>query len=304
MRILPRIEGRYAEFVGPARARNELWRLAVSGFFIVVAYFLAAGILTLGFRLAFGRSETARTLAPEALGTTPGGVIFLLAVFIFVLPAVFVIVGLVHRRGPRTLFGAEPRTVLRHALIAAVVMGMLTGIGVVVTLMTADLMPNLAPADWLRWMALVLPLMAVQVTAEEVMFRGYLQQQLAARFRSPWVWMVLPSAVFGALHYQPSVLGDNAWIAVVITGLVGLFAADITARTGNLGAAIGLHFVNNFVALCLISIDGGTSGVSLFVTPFPAADSEALRPALLTDAATILGLYVIYLVIVNRKRRA
>jgi DNA-directed RNA polymerase subunit RPC12/RpoP len=36
----------------------------------------------------------------------------------------------------------------------------------------------------------------IQTGAEEVLFRGYLQQQLAARFASPIAWMVLPSAIF------------------------------------------------------------------------------------------------------------
>ena len=168
---------------------------------------------------------------------------------------------------------------------------------------TAGPQLNLPFGVWLGWMVVVLPLMLVQVTTEEVIFRGYLQQQLAARFRSPWVWMVLPSAIFGSLHYQPSVMGENALLAVLITVLVGVFAADITARTGNIGAAIGLHFVNNFFAMCFLSLQGSLSGVSLYVTPFSVADSALLRPLLLADAASIAALYGVYLIIVNRMRR-
>ena len=149
----------------------------------------------------------------------------------------------------------------------------------------------------------VLPLLLIQVTTEEVIFRGFLQQQLAARFNSPWLWMVLPSAIFGALHYQPSVLGENALLAVVMTTLIGVFAADLTARTGNIGAAVGLHFVNNFFAMCFLSLSGGMSGVSLYVTPYTVRDTDLLRPLLMTDAIMITVLYGIYLFIVNRRRR-
>lgn len=85
------------------------------------------------------------------------------------------------------------------------------------------------------------------------------------------------------------------------TALVGIFAADLTARTGNLGAAIGLHFTNNFFALCVLSLDGALSGVSLFVTPFQAGEVDALRPLLLTDLVFIGGIYAIYLGVMSRR---
>jgi membrane protease YdiL (CAAX protease family) len=61
----------------------------------------------------------------------------------------------------------------------------------------------------------------IQTGAEEVLFRGYMQQQLAARFSSPILWMVLPSAIFAALHYQPEIMGDNTWLMM---GAVFVFA--------------------------------------------------------------------------------
>ena len=39
--------------------------------------------------------------------------------------------------------------------------------------------------------------------AEELAFRGYLMQALAARFRSPLVWWLLPALLFGAAALEP-----------------------------------------------------------------------------------------------------
>jgi membrane protease YdiL (CAAX protease family) len=303
MQIFPRLEGRFAEFVAPARQRSELWRLGLSGILIGIGFFAGTTITGLLTFLLFGKAVAEQVMSTGGLGTTPASIIFILSGFAIVFLAVWGIVRLVHRRSLRTLFGASPRRIAGNALIACAVMAAITGLGTIYSFLAAGPEQNLPFGVWLGWMIPVLPLMLVQVTTEEIIFRGYLQQQLAARFRSPWVWMVLPSVIFGSLHYQPGVMGDNALIAVLVTVLVGVFAADITARTGNIGAAIGLHFVNNFFAMCFLSLKGGLSGVSLYVTPFSVADSGPLRPLLLADAASIALLYGVYLFIVNRMRR-
>ncbi len=303
MQIFPRLEGRFADFVEPARLRSELWRLCLSGLLIGTAFFAGTMISALAVYLLFGEALAVLVMSPDMLGRSPASIVFVLSGFSIVFLFTWLAVKLVHRRSLGTLFGAGPREIVRTALIAAMVMTLLTGLGTIYSFITAEPEPNLPLGDWLRWMIPVLPLMLVQVTTEELIFRGYLQQQLAARFTNPWIWMVLPSAIFGSLHYQPSVLGDNAWIAVLVTALVGVIAADITARTGNIGAAIGLHFVNNFFAMCFLSLEGGMSGVSLFVTPFSVSDSGLLRPMLLADAGSIALIYGVYLIIVNRNRR-
>ena len=303
MQIFPRLDGRFAEFVAPARQRSELWRLGLSGILIGIAFFAGTMISGLAVFVLFGKAVAEQVMSPGSLGTTPASIIFILSGFVIVFLAVWGLVKLLHRRSLGTLFGNDPRRVAGNALIACAVMAAITGLGTAYSFFTAGPVQNMPFGVWLGWMIPVLPLMLVQVTTEEMIFRGYLQQQLAARFRSPWVWMVLPSAIFGSLHYQPSVMGENALLAVLITVLIGVIAADITARTGNIGAAIGLHFVNNFFAMCFLSLKDGLSGVSLYVTPFSVADSGPLRPLLLADAASIALLYGVYLIIVNRMRR-
>ncbi|WP_338153259.1 CPBP family intramembrane glutamic endopeptidase [Pseudophaeobacter leonis] len=67
----------------------------------------------------------------------------------------------------------------------------------------APLVSNLGFWPWLGLLPLSLLAVLVQVSAEEVVFRGYLQQALAARFKSPVIWLVAPSALFGLAHYMP-----------------------------------------------------------------------------------------------------
>jgi len=144
--------------------------------------------------------------------------------------------------------------------------------------------------------------LAIQTGAEELVFRGYLQQQLAARFASPVVWALLPSVGFGMLHYDPATLGANAWLVVGATGLFGLIAADLTARSGTLGMAWGLHFANNFVALALIAPLGDLSGLALFRVPFAMDDTGLMRLALAFDVAMLCTVWALARVWLARSR--
>ncbi len=131
--------------------------------------------------------------------------------------------------------------------------------------------------DWLKWMPLALPMLLLQTSAEEIFFRGYLLQQLAARFSSRWIWMVLPSVLFGLGHYDSAELGDNAWLAVADTAIIGIVAADMTARTGTLGPAMAFHFINNFFAMFLMSVEGSMSGLALYAAPFDLGGRAMIR---------------------------
>ena len=71
----------------------------------------------------------------------------------------------------------------------------------------------------------------------------------------------------------------------------GLCAADLTARTGSIGAAWGFHFANNVVAILVVSLSGTLSGLALYITPFAASDTETLVPLLLRDMATTVAIW-------------
>nr|WP_275116165.1 CPBP family intramembrane glutamic endopeptidase [Aliiroseovarius subalbicans] len=105
-------------------------------------------------------------------------------------------------------------------------------------------------------------LIFIQTLAEELVFRGYLLQQLRARFRSIWIWAVLPSFLFGALHFDPLTYGVNAYFYVLNTTVAGVLACLITIRTGNLGAAAGLHFANNMLVM-IMGVAGELGGFTL-----------------------------------------
>ena len=206
---------------------------------------------------------------PEALfdGKTPKTI--LIGLFAFLIPFFALAMVLRSNEGLElgTLFGPA-RKVRESALAAARAVG--------AVLLLVEVLPPWLPRDAVvearsvaHW-AMLLPVsifaIGIQVTVEEAFFRGYLQQRLARLYQSAFVWMVLPNVAFGALHiFNAEGIVDGVIWAVFAT-LIGIAAADLTARHGTLGPAIGLHLVNNMFAFLLFATEDGVySGLALYV---------------------------------------
>jgi uncharacterized protein len=95
------------------------------------------------------------------------------------------------------------------------------------------------PLAWWPVVALTLfGAMAMGRTAEEVLFRGYLQPRLGAWFKQPWLAVLLIAALFNLLHR------GNAAAHTAIT-LFGIAWGAACVRAGTLAPAIGAHVVHD-----------------------------------------------------------
>lgn len=258
-----------APFWQPAMARPQLWRTAL-GFVTVMALWLAGtfGILTLAASL------TLRSLGQLAAGSDYTSAAAFFLTFLSFHLALALMLPVLHRRSYLTLFGPERRMNLRHFAIGSVVtLGIAALLAATMALeplfLPADILPAVSRArpfvPWLAGLGPALVLIFIQTLGEEVVFRGYLLQQLRARLASPLIWAVLPALVFGLLHFDAASYGTlNASLYVLNATVSGSIAALVTARTGTLGAAAGLHFGNN-AALTLLGLKGNFEGFSLWV---------------------------------------
>ncbi len=290
-------------FVAPARVYPQIWRLG-GGLILAAAIYLGPPVaLYYGAQQYLSRDVQYFVLRGLSGTGTPLETSILFATFVFMALGTVAAARVFHKRGIGSLFGPGKRLLARNFLIAAGIVGLLAGLSVMVVNIKLPAVPNLPVILWLSWLPAMLTMLLIQITAEELFFRGYLQQQLAARFNRRWVWMVLPSIVFGLGHYQLAEMGENAWLIVVDTTIFGLIAADLTARTGNLGAVMGLHFANNFFAILVVGMQGTITGFSLFVTPFTALDSDVIRPLVLFDIGALIVGYALFLFIFARIAR-
>lgn len=258
---------RHTEFIRPAWQRTEMWRVMVT----VVTFEL---IFALSPEVFAALLPTDAAVAAFYEGTTAFGTLAQFFSFGVTAAGFIVLVRLLHGRGFWSLVG--PAAEAKRDLIRV-------AWAVGIWLFALELLPpwidtaELAEVrDFGMWLVLVpvaILALLVQVGTEEIFFRGYLQQQFACISRSRWAWMFVPSAMFGALHFWNGNGAADGTMWAIWATVLGLACADLTARSGNLGAAIGLHLANNAFALLVVGVKGWpSSGVALLLYPYEDPD--------------------------------
>jgi uncharacterized protein len=274
-------------FAAPAHPA-ALWR-TVAGAIVAAALWLFTVGATLPFAIRAGGFAT------------PTGVLLYLASFAGLIAGVALAARLLQGRGPATLIGPGGFRPAAFAIGVAVIAAAAIPSAAAFALL-APPERQAALATWALRLPLALPAILVQAAAEEVAFRGFLMQSLAARFRSAWVWGLLPALLFGALHWNPAELDPNAGLGVLASTVVGLALADVTARTGNLSAAIGLHFANNVMAMLVVALPSPVSGLALWLSGVDPGDTARLRLMMLADLAATLLAWGAWRAILARRR--
>jgi len=283
--------------VAPARPGAALWRLFLG--LVLIA------VITVGLNSALQAAMHA--FAPIgwaidlAAGRKPGSMLILLGSFGFVIVATAVAARQVQRRAPLGLIGPPRRAISQfwRVLRLLVLFGLLL-LALPPYDMGAPLVSNLALGRWLLLLPVALVAILVQVSAEEILFRGYLQQALAARFSHPAVWLILPSALFALGHFVPSEAGPNAGLIALWAGCFGILMADLTARAGSLGPAIAVHFFNNVTALLIFAVPESLNGLALYLLPFSSADTGPMRAWLAVDFVLMILTWLVARIAIRR----
>jgi len=122
---------------------------------------------------------------------------------------------------------------------------------------------------FLPYLLICLTLLPIQTTAEELFFRGWLQQWLDNGKKRQWSVSLLSGAFFALPHMaNPEVAGNQLYLPIISYGATGFMLAWVTYRDKGLELAIGAHFANNLLAGLLVSSkDSALPSVTLYVTP-------------------------------------
>ncbi len=271
------MEHPFQRWIDLARPRAQLWRTAIGSVLVVAAWLvwtMIFGLIAIGGGL----------VSPDALGAVMGqgeasltwldavmamGV--LLATFWGLWLGVWLVTKLLHRRELSTVFAHDGRIRMDQFVV-----GMALAAGYLALSLGSTWFSGAPPVrsglpmeHWLIAFAPLAVLIFFQTAGEELFFRGYLTQQLAARVPHPLVWGLLPSLAFGLAHTANG--GGDAQFAVyyvAVATLLGLVMTALVWRTGGLAAAMGFHLMNNIGAMLLVGITGVSPPISLFVMDY------------------------------------
>ncbi|WP_370285857.1 CPBP family intramembrane glutamic endopeptidase [Pseudooceanicola nanhaiensis] len=291
--MTPAVYAPHSAFVAPARGSNDLGRLVM-------------GILAVEFLFGIGLSlfshlieSAAPDLAHNVLyGLTPAGLSIQLATFGLFAGSLALVMRRAHGRPLASAIGPLGPAAANLILAAAAVSVLYLALEILPPWWSAaTLQEGPGLVAWTLALPFGLAAILVQVSAEELFYRGYIQQQLAARFDSPLVWMLVPNLLFAAAHWDNGGTSEESLQYVIWALFFGLAASDLTARTGNLGAAIGLHLANNAYAFLFFGeIGAPDSGLALLLfapepmtemVQAPAAPAGVLNIYLLIDVTIV-----------------
>lgn len=282
----------------PARPTSALWRLVVGVGVMSVAY-IALMLLSAGVVVTLAGDAGRVVLRALMVGETPFGLTALLYTFVFLAGGLAVALRVLHRRDLADVIGPWPVALHDFRRVALALIALSLAFLVLMPL-SPEVTRNTSLAQQVPWLPLALLGLLIQTGTEELVFRGYLQSQLSARFRSPLVWIGLPSLLFGLVHYNPEAYGPNAWAVVAWATVFGVLAADLTARTGSLGAAMGLHFATNFGAMFLVGAAGNLDGLALYTLEVDLRDPALITSLLTVDLAALVISWLLARVVLRK----
>lgn len=132
-------------------------------------------------------------------------------------------------------------------------------------------------SSFLPALAVLLVLLPIQVSAEELFFRGFIPQSLSRTRMSEGLIVVISALIFAAPHLlNPEASSQPIWslIAYSAMGFGWLMAAR---WVGGLEIAIGAHFANNFFALVIVGYENSVvSPSSIWIGPEAQMQGSAI----------------------------
>jgi membrane protease YdiL (CAAX protease family) len=270
-------ESRFAAYVDAARnGKNALWRIIlgtslIGGLWFAVSFALlyaAAAFIVMRDGISQGSFGAVFDLVD--LTTLTGDPIWPFVVLLSI-ASLWLGIGLVmravHKRSLRDLLGVERRLrwpdFARSTLVTLLVGFVMAPLALLID--PTMVRGSASLSSWLATAPLLLLALLLQTSAEELAFRGYLHQMLAARFATPLIWLLLPTALFTLMHWQSQ--------ASTVMNLAGLFIilgfslsmTWLLMASGNLAAAMGAHFGNNIGAVMLFSYQPDLGSAALFM---------------------------------------
>ena len=102
---------------------------------------------------------------------------------------------------------------------------------------------------------IAIPLIPVQTTVEELVFRGYLMQGFGLLAKNRWFPLVLTSLVFGGLHMMNPEVDKMGYIISLYYIGTGLLLGVMTLMDEGTELSMGFHAANNLVGALLVTAD-------------------------------------------------
>lgn len=199
------------------------------------------------------------SINPEDLGVHPAlGLAILILPFVISIPILWFGLKYIHNRPFLSLISPFDRIDWKRFFVA---MGfwflLMVGFEVVVYLTEPENYTwTFEAVNFFPSLLVVLLLIPLQTSLEELVFRGYLLQGFGLWFKRPWAAILLSSVLFGLMHIANPEIGKFGYSILFYYIGFGIIMALITIMDERMEIALGVHAGNNIYGATVVTFSG------------------------------------------------
>ena len=277
----------------PVETRPALWRwilgtVVILGGWLVIGTVLTAvvvGLFGLDLQAIAGVDDKSRAIVSSYEPWQAASSILISFLPLLMLP--IALHQLLLKQDLKSLFTRSSRSFSNEVFQGAAVMAAL-----LIVAGLPDLLINSDDYKWtfdasrfLPYLFVAATLIPMQTTAEEVFYRGWIQQRLENGRRSIWFVSLASAALFALPHLGNPEVNGELFLAVLGYGASGFMFAWVTMRDKSIGVAVGAHAANNILAGLLVSTaDSALPAASIWTTPSVSWGPAAIFSILMIPA--------------------
>lgn len=257
------------EWLHNTQTGNSKWWSWWVGLVVILVFYVILGSipLVIGTMMGLVTIDESGSILGGSANPVQFALVMISPIMLFV--GVWVAQRLVHRR---TLTELTSTSTFRWPLVWQSMVIWL-GLGIVFTVVESLIYPGrftwtFDAGAWIMIAPLVLLLIPIQASGEELFFRGYLMQAVARLWAQPVFLVLLSGVAFMAPHLanpeMGSALGGEIPMALNYF-LVGVGTAVLSLRDNGTERAIGMHVVNNLFAGIVVGYEGSVLGTPTII---------------------------------------
>jgi membrane protease YdiL (CAAX protease family) len=221
-----------------------------------------------------------------------------LILFVFLFGALLLFIKFLHQRTLTSLVTSRKKVDWKRFFFGFVFWGLLNLILMYIAyLMDPEMYVwNYNPAKFFTLLIIVVIMIPIQTSYEELYFRGYLMQGVGVLAKNKWVPFIFTSVFFGLMHsFNPEVEKLGFIIMIYYVGTGFLFGM-ITLLDEGTELALGMHAVNNMIAATIITNDWAVFQTDALIVDKtePVADFMMFLPILVVFPVTLFIFSKVY----------
>lgn len=180
----------------------------------------------------------------------------LLIPFAAVFTMLYVAYPKIHKASIRKIFTSRERLDWRRITFSFGLWFALLGLMLLVDMaLGSKLAVQFDSGAFLVLLLLSFTLLPIQTTVEEVLFRGYLFQQIGKVFPKSWIGILITGTLFGLMHgSNPEIMALGSFFIIYYI-VTGIFLGVITQMDDGLELSLGYHAANNIFASIVVTND-------------------------------------------------